>query len=99
MRPERVLRLAVFFFLGYLALSFVAGVFVAEATIHPSRRLVSATDEMRAEEMAHSHDYQLADVHIAARDGVTLSAWTIRPGTATGRPSSCCTVSVTTGWV
>jgi hypothetical protein len=78
MRLERVLRLAVLFFVGYLALSLVAGVFVAEGAIHPSRRLLSVKDEMQAEEMAHSHDSEVADVQIAARDGVTLSAWTIR---------------------
>ncbi len=85
MRPERVLRLAVLFFLGYLALSFIVGVLVAEATIHPRRRLVSAKDEVRAEEMAHSHEAELADVQIAARDGTTLSAWTIRPRNSNGK--------------
>jgi len=85
MRPERVLRLAVLFFLGYLALSFIVGVLVAEATIHPSRRLVSAKDEVRAEEMAHSHEAELADVQIAARDETTLSAWTIRPRNSNGK--------------
>ena len=84
MRLERVLRLAVLFFVGYLALSLVAGVFVAEGTIHPSRRLVSAKDEMRAEEMAYSHDSEVADIRIVARDGATLSAWTIRPRNSNG---------------
>jgi len=84
MRLERVLRLAVLFFVGYLALSLVAGVFVAEGTIHPGRRLVSTKDEMQAEEMAHSHDSEVADIHIAARDGATLSAWTIRPRSSNG---------------
>jgi hypothetical protein len=77
MRLGRALRLAVPFFVGYLALSLVGGVFVAEGAIHPSRHLVSAKDEMSAEELARSRDSQLANVQIAARDGVTLSAWTI----------------------
>jgi predicted alpha/beta-fold hydrolase len=84
MRLERVLRLAVLFFVGYMALALVAGVFVADGTIHPSRRLVSAKDEMRVEEMAHGHDSEVADTHIAARDGATLSAWTIRPRNGNG---------------
>jgi len=58
---------------------------VAEATIHPSRRLVSAKDEVRAEEMAHSREAELADVQIAARDETTLSAWTIRPRNSNGK--------------
>jgi uncharacterized protein len=84
MRLERVLRLAVLFFVGYMALSLVAGVFMADGTIRPSRRLVSAKDEMRVEEMAHSHVSEVADIHIAARDGATLSAWTIRPQNSNG---------------
>jgi uncharacterized protein len=85
MRPRRLLRLAVFFFLGYLGLSFVAGVFVAEGTLHPGRRPLSANDEMQAQGMANSHDTELVNVGIPARDGVTLSAWSLRPRNSNGR--------------
>src|SRR5260370_813614 len=75
MHPRRLLRPGIFFFLGYLALSCAAGVFVAEGTLHPGRRLLSDKDEMQAQEMAHRHDSVLANVAIPAGDGATLSAW------------------------
>jgi uncharacterized protein len=85
MRLGRVLRLGVLFILGYLALSCVIGVFVAEGTLHPGRRLLSPKDEMQAEEMAHSHDSELADVAVLAGDGATLRGWSIRPRNGSGK--------------
>jgi len=85
MRPRRLLRLGVFFFLGYLTLSFVAAVFMAEGTLHPGRRFLSAKDKMQAQGMAHSHESELTNIAILARDGVTLSAWSIRPLNDNGR--------------
>jgi alpha-beta hydrolase superfamily lysophospholipase len=85
MRPRRLLRLGVFFLLGYLALSFIAGVFVAEGTLHPGRRSLLAKDEMQAQGMAHSYDSALANVAITARDGANLSAWSIRPRNSNGK--------------
>jgi hypothetical protein len=52
---------------------------VAEGTLHSGRRPLSGRDEMQAQRMAHAHDSELADVAIVARDGATLSAWSIRP--------------------
>ena len=74
-----MLRFGVWFFVGYLALSFIAGVLIAEAALHPGRRPLSAKDEMHAQGIAHSHDSELASVTIVARDKVTLSAWSVRP--------------------
>lgn len=84
MRTRVLLRLSVFCLLGFLALSFMAGVLVAEGTLHPGRRSLSAKDEMQAQGMAHSHDSELANVAIPANDGVILSAWRIRPRTSNG---------------
>src|SRR5690348_13133446 len=84
MRPRRLLRLGVFCCLAYLALSFLAGVFVAEGTLHPARRSLSANGEQQAQGMAHTHDSYLAGVAIPARDGATLSAWSIRPQNSNG---------------
>ena len=78
MRPRRSLLLGVFLLSGYLALSFIAGVFVAEGTLHPGRRSLSGRDETLAQGIARNHDSALADVSIPARDGVILSAWIIR---------------------
>ena len=57
---------------------------MAEGTLHPGRRSLSAKDEMQAEGMAHNHDSELANVATPAHDGVTLSAWSIRPRSSNG---------------
>jgi uncharacterized protein len=85
MRPRRPLRLGVLLLLGYLVLSFTAGVFVAEGTLHPGRRSLTAKDETLAQGIAGNHDSELSDVTIPARDGVTLSAWSIRPRMGNGK--------------
>src|SRR4051794_34102752 len=85
MRPPTSLRLGVSLLLGYLALSVLAGVFVAQGTLHPGRRSLSAKDETQAQGMARNHDSELAEVAISARDGAILSAWSIRPRDGNGR--------------
>src|SRR5208337_336755 len=62
----------------------IAGVFLAEGTLHPGRHLLSSGDEMRAREMARRRGSELIDVAIPARDGVTLRAWSIHPGNTNG---------------
>jgi uncharacterized protein len=85
MRPRRSLRLGVFLLSGYLVLSFVAGVLVAEGALRPGRRSISSRDETLAQGMAHKHDSELADVTILASDGATLSAWAILPRNGNGK--------------
>jgi dipeptidyl aminopeptidase/acylaminoacyl peptidase len=85
MRPRRSLRLGVFLLLGYLALSFMAGVFVAQGTLHPGRRSLSSRDETLARGIAHNRNSELVDVTIPADDGVILSAWSIRPQNSHGK--------------
>ncbi len=77
-------RITVIGLLGFLILSAMTGVFLAEVTLHPGRHLESPRDEMRAREMARRHDSELTDVAIPARDGATLRAWSIRPGNGNG---------------
>src|SRR5882724_3046933 len=79
MRRGRLVRFSVFFLLGYLTLSAVAGVFLADGTLHPARRSLSPNDELQAQRLAYDHDSELADVTIPANDGAILSAWSIRP--------------------
>jgi|SRR5208282_4146893 len=65
--------------LGFLTLSAIAGVVLTEATLHPGRRLQSSVDEMYAREMVRRQDSELTNIAIAAQDGTTLRAWSIRP--------------------
>jgi len=77
-------RFIVIALLGFLTFSAVAGVFLAEVTLHPVRHLQSSEDEMQTREMAHRHDSELTNIAIAARDGITLRAWSIRPDHGNG---------------
>lgn len=77
-------RLSVMLLMGFLALSAVAGVFLAEATLRPVRRLESPADEVQARDMARRRDAELTDASISSRDAVTLRAWSIVPHRSNG---------------
>lgn len=77
-------KLSVIAILGFLGLSAIAGVFLAETTLHPGRRMESQEQVMRVREMARLHNSDLTDVTITARDGITLRAWSIHPSKSNG---------------
>jgi uncharacterized protein len=77
-------RLTVVGLLLFLSLSAIAGVFLAEVTLHPGRHIESSEDEVEARNMARLHGSELADVAIPARDGAILRAWSIRPTNSNG---------------
>jgi pimeloyl-ACP methyl ester carboxylesterase len=78
-------RLIAILLLGFLALSAIAGVFMAEATLHPGRNALSPGNKLAASEMARHSNSVLTEVAIAAaQDGVTLRAWSIRPHDGNG---------------
>jgi len=79
MRTRTILRLVACCLLAFLGLSFVAGVYLVQVTLQPTRRLLSADGEMHAREMSQRHGAELTDVAIPARDGATLRAWIIEP--------------------
>ncbi len=84
MRTSLLQRIIVIVLLGFLTLSVMAGAFLAEVTLHPGRHLRASGDEIQAQEMAHLHHSELADIVITARDGIILRAWSIRPGNGNG---------------
>lgn len=84
MRGRLTLRRTALWLLGFLGVSLLAGVFLAEGTLHPSRRLLTAKDEMQAQEMAKSHEARLTNVAIVASDHATLRAWSIQPRNSNG---------------
>jgi hypothetical protein len=98
MRTKFILRLGAVSFAGFILLSVIAGVLLAEGTLHPGRRPLSPEHEMQARAMARGHDAQFADVAITAADGVILRAWSLSQDTGTGVRSFCFTVSATTAW-
>jgi len=60
-------------------LAIPAGIFLAEAALHPDRRPLLAVDQLRAREMANSNASDLTDISIPAIDGVVLRAWNLHP--------------------
>jgi len=63
----------------YLAFSAVAGIFVADGTLHPARRPITPEDESTMRDIAHQMNSDLANVSITTPDAVTLRAWIIHP--------------------
>jgi hypothetical protein len=84
MLTKVLFRLSAVFLVLYLALSLIAGVFVAEGTLHPARLPLSFQAETMARAMAITNDSQLTDVATISSDRVTLAAWNIRPRHANG---------------
>jgi uncharacterized protein len=68
----------------FLVLAFIAGVLLAEVTVHPGRNVQGPEDEMRVRRAAQRYHYELAEVAVAARDGAMLRGWSIRPPNGNG---------------
>jgi dipeptidyl aminopeptidase/acylaminoacyl peptidase len=57
----------------------IAGILVADGTLHPARRPLTDEDATAMRNMARSLDSDLLDTSITASDGVTLQAWLLHP--------------------
>jgi uncharacterized protein len=77
--PIKVLRVLSLCLLGFLTVSVMAGVFLAEGTLHPGRHPLTAESEMQARAMAARQHSDLRDATLVTSDGVPLYAWSIRP--------------------
>jgi uncharacterized protein len=85
MRPRRALRLGACFLFGYVTFCLIAGVFIAEGTLHPARRWLTDVDRQQAQIVALRHDAEITDITVTGLGGVNLSAWMIRPRSSTGQ--------------
>jgi pimeloyl-ACP methyl ester carboxylesterase len=63
----------------YLAICAIAGIFVADGTLHPARRPLTPEERAAMLQSARSLDAELEDVSISTPDAATLRAWIIRP--------------------
>lgn len=84
LRSQWRYRIAVCFLVAYSTLCIVAGVFVAEGTLHPQRRQFDAESVRQAQQAAHRMRSSIADVSIRSRDRLLLKAWLIRPDSGNG---------------
>jgi alpha-beta hydrolase superfamily lysophospholipase len=67
-----------------VAISLLAGSFIAEGTLHPARRPVLASDEAQTQIIARNHHAELRDAVVVARDSTTLRAWNVHPQKSNG---------------
>jgi pimeloyl-ACP methyl ester carboxylesterase len=84
MHLTRTSRRLLFFLTLYLAFCLVAGIYVAEGTLHPARRPLTQDEETTMREIAHHLDSDLDNVSITTPDAITLRAWTIHPHRSNG---------------
>jgi uncharacterized protein len=79
MRPSRKSRRLLLLVALYLTFSAVAGIFVADGTLHPARRSLTPADESTMRDIAHQLNSDLANVSITTPDAIILRAWIIHP--------------------
>jgi pimeloyl-ACP methyl ester carboxylesterase len=84
MRLTRTSRRFVLFLTLYLAFCSLAGIFVADGTLHPVRRPLTQEQETTMRGIANHLDSDLEDASITTPDAITLRAWTIRPHHSNG---------------
>ena len=69
---------------GWLALDSVIGVIAIEGATHLQRIPITGSQREQAQRVAEQNHAQLADVEIAAGDGVQLQAWSIHSPNGNG---------------
>jgi uncharacterized protein len=84
MSVARWFRRVIVGLLLYLTLCTVGGIYVADATLRPPRRPLTADDAAAARSFAAAHNATLDDASITASDGSLLSAWEFHPHTGNG---------------
>ena len=84
MTKRRLLKAGIALIAVYCLFCAVAGVLVSETILHPVRHRLAPADVAQAPAWAADDDASLAEVTIAAADGVSLQAWELRPEDANG---------------
>jgi uncharacterized protein len=84
MRRRKLLYLGAFLVSGYLAICLLAGIWVADAALHPVRRPLRPADAARVREFAGRNQAHFTAASITATDGSVLRAWTLRPSQTNG---------------
>jgi uncharacterized protein len=84
MRLTRRSRALLLFLALYLIFCALAGIFVADGTLHPARRLLTPQAQATMTEISRTLDSNLQDVSITTPDAMTLRAWTIHPRLSNG---------------
>jgi len=70
---------------SYLAVCWLAGIWVAEGTLHPGHRPLLPADLEHARAIARSNSSELSEVTISAVDDATLRGWSLQPFKSNGQ--------------
>ena len=84
MSRGRRLRFLLVIFLLYLAFCTVAGVYLADGSLHPGRRPLTPEDATIFQSMLRSLHAELQDVAITTADQAVLRGWLLRPARPNG---------------
>ena len=84
MKSNRKLRWLIFAAMWYLSLCVIGGIWIADGTLHPQRRLLVEQEAGEFRQSVLSMNAQVRDVAIVARDGIKLQAWVVRPSQPNG---------------
>jgi uncharacterized protein len=76
---KRIAVISTLFLLSYAGLCTIAGIFVADGSLHPSRRLLDAEEQAYADKVARQAGSELQEVSVSTPDGADLKGWLIRP--------------------
>ena len=68
----------------YIALCTIAGIYIADGTLHPVRRPLTDEEVIQVRGSLRALDAVLTDVSITAPDGAILRGWILKPQTANG---------------
>lgn len=79
MRPRGRWRRLLFALLMYITMCSVAGIYLADATLHPARRPLTQDDVLAFQQSLAPIHARIEDVSITAADGNVLKGWIIRP--------------------
>src|SRR4030088_2582091 len=83
-RSRRLILFADSLLISYLGFCAVAGVFVADGTLHPARRPLTHEGETTMRQTFDAIGAEIQDVSITTPDNVVLSAWIVQPRQSNG---------------
>ena len=84
-KPRRALRIAVWLFAAYALGCVVAGIALAELSLHLHKLPVRDSSAYRLRRISQQFQAQVEDVSIAAADNAALKAWFVQPQNDNGK--------------
>jgi uncharacterized protein len=84
MRLGRRSRWLIFLLILYFAFCAVGGIYLADGTLHPARRVLTEDEAANFRQSVQAENARLEDVSITTPDGAVLRGWMLRPARANG---------------